>query len=84
MFEEEELKIMEINKRKANNRNINNKLRLEEVLESMKPRNKTNVNRDMERIVLLHPTCHPKDMSRKRLQMMFNKYEKRHLRKCWT
>ena len=84
MFEEADLKIIEINKRKANDKNMNNELTLEEILESMKPRNKTNMNRCMKGIVILHPTHHPKDMSRKRLQMMFNKYEKRHLRKCWT
>ena len=46
----------------------------------MKPRNKTNTNRDMKGIVLLHPACHPKDASRKRLQIIFNKNTKRSLR----
>ena len=39
----------------------------------MKHRNKTNVNRDVKGIVLLHLTRYLKDVSRKRLQMMFNK-----------
>ena len=72
-FEEAELKIMEINKRKANNRNMNNKLTSEEVLKSIKPMKKTNINRDMKGIVLLHHTHLPKYMSRKRLQMIFIK-----------
>ena len=72
-FEEVESKIIEINKRRSNARNMNNKPTLEEVLENINPRNKTNENKHMKVIVLLHPTHHPKDVSRKILQMTFNK-----------
>ena len=71
-FEGEELRIIEINKRKRNNQNIGHKSTLEEVIESVKPSNKRNAHKNMKGTVLLHPTCHPKDVSRKILQMMFN------------
>ena len=38
----------------------------------MKPSDKKNMNRHMKGAALSHPTCHPKDTSRERSQMMFN------------
>ena len=34
--------------------------------------NRRNTNKHMKGAVLLHPTCHPKDMSHKMLETMFN------------
>ena len=72
MFEKAKLKIIEINKRKRNNQNIGHESTLEEVIESVKPSNKRNTNKYMTGKALSHPTCHPKDAYRKRLQIMFN------------
>ena len=72
VFEEAELKIIEISKRNINNQNIGHKSTLEEVLKSMKPSNEGNLNKDTKGTALLHLTHHPKDMSRKRLQKMSN------------
>ena len=46
---------------------------LEELLELIKHSNKKNKNKDMNGTMLFHPTCHPKDISRNKLQTMFNK-----------
>ena len=43
------------------------------MIESAKPINKINANKDVKSTVLKYPTCHPNDTSHKRLQMMFNK-----------
>ena len=67
---------MQINKRKRNNKKIGHKSHFEVVIESMKLSGKKNANKDLKGIVLLHPTCYPKDASRKILQMMFNETRK--------
>ena len=42
------------------------------MLELIKPGNKKNNNKDMNGTMLLHPAHHPKDISRNKLQTMFN------------
>ena len=45
---------------------------LEEAFELIKPSNKKGKNKDMSGTMLLHPAFHPKDISRNKLQTMFN------------
>ena len=71
-FEEVELKLMEIDKKRNNKKNMTCESSSEEVLEAMKPRNKNRVIKDMNGITIWYPTFHPKDMSRNKLKLMFN------------
>ena len=68
MFDEAEMKIMEINRRKRNNKNICHSSTLDEALEVAKPSDGRNTNKDMMSAVLSHPICHPKDTSRRMSQ----------------
>ena len=73
MFEEAELKLIEINKKRKNSKSITCTSSLEEVLELIKPSDKKIKNKDINVTILLHPACHPKDFSINKLQTIFNK-----------
>ena len=66
-FKEAELKLMEINKRRRNNKNMSHKISVEGRLEIIKLGNKTNDNRHVNGSTLLCPTFYPKDVSRNKL-----------------
>lgn len=72
MFKEAEMKLIEINKERNSRKNITYRSSLEETLEIFKRNKKSKNNNDMNGKILLHPTCHPKDVSRNKLQGMFN------------
>ena len=72
MLKEAEFKLIEMNKRRKNNKNIDCEKSLEETLEIIKLSNKISKNKDMSGTMLLHPTFHPKCISRNKLQTMLN------------
>ena len=72
IFEEVELKLIEINKRRKNRKSMTCDSSLEEVLESIKPSNKKNKNEYINEPKPFHHSHYPKDISRNKLQTMFN------------